>query len=79
MPAGTSGTPRAQMGGARVGDEIVVDSPRTGGLPREGEIIEIRSQGGVEHYVVRWDDGRETVFFPGSDARIVRLGRSPHS
>jgi hypothetical protein len=53
----------------------VVDAPVTGGTPREGEIIAIRHEGGVLHYVVRWDDGHETVFFPGSDAHVVRTGR----
>jgi len=61
---------------AKVGDEIVVDARRTGGPLREGEILGIRDRGGIVHYVVRWDDGRETVFFPGSDAHVVRLGRS---
>jgi hypothetical protein len=61
---------------AKIGDEIVVDSPHTGGAPREGEIIDIRDAGGVVHYVVRWDDGRETVFFPGSDAHVVKLHAS---
>ncbi|HET9729866.1 MAG TPA: DUF1918 domain-containing protein [Acidimicrobiia bacterium] len=57
---------------AAVGDEIVVDAPITGGLPREGEILAIRTNGDVVHYVVRWDDGHETLFYPGSDAHIVR-------
>lgn len=61
---------------AKIGDEVVVDARRTGGPLREGEILDIVERGGVIHYVVRWDDGRETVFFPGSDARVVRLGRS---
>jgi len=60
---------------AHVGDEIRVDSPVTGGALREGEIREIREQGGVVHYVVRWDDGHETIFFPGPDAHVVHLGR----
>ena len=60
---------------AKIGDEIVVDARRTGGPPREGEIVDILERGGVTHYVVRWDDGHETMFFPGSDAHVVRLGR----
>lgn len=60
----------------KVGDEIVVDARRAGGPLREGEIVGIMDRGGVVHYVVRWDDGRETVFFPGADAHVVRLGCS---
>lgn len=61
---------------AEVGDEIVVDSPQTGGIPRMGEVLEVRDSGGVVHYLVRWDDGHESVFFPGSDAHAVHLGRT---
>ena len=61
---------------AKVGDEIVVDAALTGGLPRRGEVVAIREQGGVVHYVVRWDDGRETMFFPGSDAHVVHLANA---
>ena len=61
---------------ANVGDEIVVDSPQTGGIPRTGEVLEVRDPDGVVHYVVRWDDGHQTVFFPGSDAHVVHLGRA---
>jgi Domain of unknown function (DUF1918) len=63
---------------AKVGDEIVVDATVTGGPRREGEITEIRDEGAVVHYVVRWDDGHETMFYPGSDAHIVRPGRARH-
>jgi hypothetical protein len=61
---------------AKVGDEIVVDATVTGGPRREGEIIEIRGAGDVVHYLVRWDDGHQTLFYPGSDAHVVRPGRS---
>ncbi len=55
----------------RPGDEIVVDSIHAGEPPRKGEILEIRSAGDVQHYVVRWDDGKETVFYPGSTTHTV--------
>jgi hypothetical protein len=58
---------------AKVGDEIVVDSPRTGEEPRKGEILEVLEAGGVRHYRIRWDDGHEGIFYPGSDAHVVRL------
>jgi hypothetical protein len=59
---------------AKVGDEIVVDAPPTGGVRREGEVLEVRESGGVLHYLVRWDDGHETLFYPGSDAHVVHPG-----
>jgi hypothetical protein len=58
---------------AKVGDEIVVDAAHTGEMPREGEVLEVRSDGGVVHYRVRWHDGHETLFYPGSTTHTVRL------
>jgi hypothetical protein len=58
---------------AKVGDEIVVDATHTGESSRDGEIVEIIDRGGVVHYRVRWDDGHETVFFPGSTTHVVKL------
>jgi hypothetical protein len=59
---------------ARIGDEIIVDGPHQGDLARKGEVLEVRDVGGVEHYRVRWDDGVEGIFYPGSDAHSVRPG-----
>jgi hypothetical protein len=59
---------------AKVGDEIVVEGLHTGDARREGEIREVMDRGGIEHYRVRWDDGHESVFFPGSDSRVVHFG-----
>lgn len=56
---------------ANSGDHIVVDSPRTGTPERKGEILDVRLVGGVEHYIVRWEDGRETTLYPGSTAHTV--------
>ena len=59
---------------ANVGDEIVVDGPHQGDLRKMGEVLEVRDQGGVVHYRVRWDDGHEGLFYPGSDAHVVHPG-----
>jgi hypothetical protein len=59
-----------------VGDEIVVEGLHQGDPRREGEILEVRDQGGVVHYRVRWDDGHETLFYPSSDAAVVHTIRT---
>jgi hypothetical protein len=59
---------------AKAGDEIVVDPVHTGDPKREGEILEVESRGDVVRYRVRWDDGHESIFFPGSTAHVVSLG-----
>jgi hypothetical protein len=58
---------------AKVGDEIVVDGVHTGEPKREGEILEIIDRTDVVHYRVRWDDGHETLFYPGSTTHVVKL------
>jgi flavodoxin len=55
---------------AKVGDEVVVDAPHTGDVQRKGEIVEVLD-GGTLHYRVRWADGHESLYFPGSDAHVV--------
>lgn len=63
-----------------VGDEIVVDGRHINDVPRKGEILEVMSNDGIEHYRVRWDDGTECLFFPGSDAHVVHHKiRSPRA
>jgi hypothetical protein len=37
-------------------------------------VLEIRDAQGEVHYLVRWDDGHETIYFPGTDAHAVHLG-----
>jgi hypothetical protein len=57
---------------AKVGDELVVDSVHAGEEPRKGEILEVKIEGGREHYVVQWDDsGHETLFFPGPTSQVL--------
>lgn len=60
---------------AQVGDELVVDSAEVGIPPRRGSILEVRGETGEEHYLVRWSDGHESVFFPGSTAHAIHPAR----
>ncbi len=61
---------------ATAGDEMVVDFMGTGHPSRKGEILEVLGEGDRTHYRVRWDDGRESVFFPGSTAHVVHISRA---
>ncbi len=56
---------------ARRGDEIVVGTTTLDAPRRRGEVIVVIGQGEREHYRVRWQDGHESVYFPGPDARVV--------
>jgi len=57
---------------AHEGDRITVESNKVGGKVRTGEVIEVLTGAdGSAHYRVRWDDGKETTFFPSSDAHLA--------
>lgn len=61
---------------AKVGDRILVDSEHVGTPPREGQILEVITGEASPRFRVRWADGHETVFSPGSGAaRIVEEGQ----
>ena len=61
----------------RQGDELVVESPVLGTPSRRGEIVEVIGDGELQHHRVRWDDGHESVYFPGPDAHVVSTGARP--
>ena len=59
---------------AQQGDRIVVESVHLDSGRRSGEVIEVLGDGESRHYRVRWQDGHESVYFPGPDARQVAEG-----
>jgi hypothetical protein len=52
---------------ANVGDELVVRGHHVGDEDRKGVIVEVRGDHGEPPYLVRWEDGHQSVFFPSSD------------
>ena len=59
----------------KVGDLIVIEGHRVGESRRIAEILEVLGTDEREHYRVRWDDGRESIFYPSSDA-VIQHARS---
>ena len=59
----------------RPGDVLVVDGRTSHDGRRIGEIIEVIGPGEREHYRVRWEDGRESIVYPGSDAHVRLAAR----
>jgi hypothetical protein len=57
---------------ARRGDRVIVEGNKVGQTRRSGKILDVMKAQEGQHYRVRWDDGHETVFYPGADARIDR-------
>lgn len=57
---------------AKIGDRIIVETERVGMADREGEILEVIEAPSGTHFRVRWEDGRESTFWPAAgSARIV--------
>jgi Domain of unknown function (DUF1918) len=63
-------TKTADRSRAAIGDGVLVHGHRVGEVARTGEILDVLGDPGHEHYRVRWEDGRESVFFPGSDTTV---------
>ncbi|MDQ6523159.1 DUF1918 domain-containing protein [Nocardioides sp. LHD-245] len=56
---------------ARVGDRLVVEGRTVSMHRREAEVLEVRGADGGPPYLVRWEDGHESLAFPGPDAHVV--------
>lgn len=55
---------------ASVGDHILVHGAHVDDAEREGEVLEIRGEGGAPPYLVRWSNGVQGLVFPGPGAEI---------
>ena len=55
---------------AQLADELVVGGRHVGDADRTGVIIEIHGNSGTPPYLVRWEDGHESVFSPSSDTHV---------
>jgi hypothetical protein len=58
---------------AEVGNHIVIESASLDTPRRHGEVVEVLGQA----YRVRWQDGHESVYVPGPDARVTAAPDSP--
>lgn len=55
---------------ATVGDRLHVHGRTVGAADRVGEIIEVRGEQGRPPYRVRFEDGHESLVYPGPDCII---------
>jgi len=62
---------------AVIGDKICIHGNVVGHADRNGEIIEVHGDKGEPPYVVRFEDGRTRLVYPGPDAVIVPAQRRP--
>ncbi|HEX6077863.1 MAG TPA: DUF1918 domain-containing protein [Micromonosporaceae bacterium] len=57
---------------AIVGDRLHVHSHAVGIHDRVGEILEVRGPDGTPPYLVRFEDGHESLVFPGPDCVVEK-------
>ncbi|AEF42688.1 DUF1918 domain-containing protein [Hoyosella subflava] len=55
---------------AVAGDRIHFKSGTVGAPEHEAEILEVQGSNGEPPYRVRFDDGHESIVYPGSDIQI---------
>ena len=61
---------------ATPGDHLIISGHRVGEAQQTGEILDVLGTGGRPHYRIRWEDGHESIFFPGSDTVVRPAGRT---
>ena len=54
--------------------ESLLEDGRAQSDIRQGVTLEVMGEGELEHYRVPWDDGHESTYFPGPDARVHQAG-----
>ncbi|WP_074466404.1 DUF1918 domain-containing protein [Arthrobacter sp. SW1] len=59
---------------ASQGDRIIIRGRTVGANDRHGEILEVKGENGAPPYFVRFDDGHETILYPGGDFAVERKG-----
>ena len=69
-------SPETKQQTTKRGDVVVVTGHRVGEPERTGEILEVLGEPGHRRYRVRWDDGHESIFYPGSDATVRHRARA---
>ena len=64
-----------QQSRVTAGDVIEVSGRRVGDPGRHGEIAEVLGSAEHPHYLVRWEDGHESVLYPREATTIRKKAR----
>ncbi|MGH3868801.1 MAG: DUF1918 domain-containing protein [Pseudonocardiaceae bacterium] len=59
---------------ATVGDRVHIKGRNVGMQDHVGEILEVRGLEGEPPYLVRFNDGHESLVYPGPDCMIEQRG-----
>jgi hypothetical protein len=55
---------------AEIGDVVHVRGRKVGNHERQGEVLEVRGENGAPPYLIRFDDGHESLVYPGADCVV---------
>lgn len=55
---------------AQAGERLLVHGRKVGSPEHQGEIVEVRGQDGEPPYLVRFEDGHESLVYPGPDSVV---------
>jgi Domain of unknown function (DUF1918) len=58
---------------AKQGDQILIGSNTPNQKTRRGQVLEHGTGEAGERYVVRWQDGHESIYLSGPDGRVLEL------
>ena len=65
----------ADTNAARIGDWLEVSGPR--GTPgRHGQIVDVLGGVGHRHFLVRWDEEHESIYYPQEGVTVLHAPRS---
>lgn len=64
---------------AHTGDALLIRGHHVGDHDRQAVIIEVHGADGAPPYLVRWEDGHESVYFPSCDAVLERPPDRKHA
>ena len=59
---------------AHGGDVVEVSGRHVGDPGRMGELLQVLGTPAHPHYLVRWEDGHESVLYPGEGTTIRQKG-----
>ncbi|MFS2240906.1 DUF1918 domain-containing protein [Microbacterium sp. OR16] len=62
---------------AAAGSRIVIHGAHVDRAERRGEVVETRGEDGGPPYLVRFDDGSESLLFPGPDCELEHAHPEP--
>jgi hypothetical protein len=61
---------KTKRGPTKTAGTITVAPHRVGNRTQTGDILEVLGDAERKHYRVRWEDGKESIVYPSSDAVI---------